>query len=113
MGSSWSFPVTAIGWLFVLLLLDPGEHLAEPLIVDDRSVGDPLELVEDYAHIFGGPNQTEPKMKFIAGSLSWMMLYLGISAAVLLFLLQSYSWAMLALVVGLLGAYLHFWRSGS
>ena len=52
-------------------------------------------------------------MKLIAGSLSWLLLYLGISAAVLLFLLQSYSWATLALMVGLLGAYLHFWRSGS
>lgn len=52
-------------------------------------------------------------MKFIAGSFSWLMLYLGIGAAVLLFLLQSYFWATLALMFGLLGAYLHFWRSGS
>jgi hypothetical protein len=33
--------------LLVLLLLDPGQHLAETLVLDDGRVADALQLVED------------------------------------------------------------------
>ena len=51
-------------------------------------------------------------MRFLALSLSWALLSLGIAAAVLLFLLQSYVWAGIAFAVGLVGAYLHYWKAG-
>jgi hypothetical protein len=33
-------------WLGILALLDPGQNLAQPLVLDDRRVADPLQLVE-------------------------------------------------------------------
>ena len=33
--------------LLILLLLDPGQHLAETLVLDDGRVADALQLVED------------------------------------------------------------------
>jgi hypothetical protein len=33
--------------LLVLLLLDPGQHLAETLVLDDGGVADALQMVED------------------------------------------------------------------
>jgi hypothetical protein len=33
--------------LLILLLLDPGQHLAETLVLDDGRVADALQMVED------------------------------------------------------------------
>src|ERR687889_1683694 len=44
--TSWSGPIPRRDGLGVLSLFDPSQDLAQPLVLDDRRVADPLQLVE-------------------------------------------------------------------
>src|ERR671921_520165 len=44
--ASWPGLIPRRDGLGVLALLDPGQNLAQPLVLDDRCVADPLQLVE-------------------------------------------------------------------